>query len=132
MTLDRHTKDFAKKLSRLCLGADGQIDPARVEAVLATLRTQKPRLQRPILKALLHYLQIEDRRNVLRYEYSGVIDAGALENLRKHYNDKYRRALRLELQANAALLAGLRISIGDDVYEYSAASRLDTLRSALA
>jgi len=132
MTLDRKHKDFAKKLACLSLGADGQVDPARVQAVLEALRPYKPRMLRLLLKAYLRRLLVEDRRGLLRYEYSGLIAPAELESLHAHFNQKYRRPLRLELQADDQLLAGLRITIGDDVYEYSASSRLDRLRSALA
>jgi F-type H+-transporting ATPase subunit delta len=131
MTLDRKHKDLTKKLARLSLGADGQLEQARVDAVLSSLRSYPPRLLRHLLKAYLHYLKIEDLRGVLLYEYSGLIGTDTLESLRQHFNQKYQRALRLELKPNDSLLAGLRISIGDDVFEYSASSRLETLRSAM-
>ena len=131
MTLDRKHKDFAKKLVRLSLDGEGQIDPARVQAVMEALRSYKPRMQRLLLKAYLRRLLIEDRRGLLLYEYSGLIPPAELESLRAHYSQKYRRLLRLELQADNQLLAGLRVTIGDDVYEYSASSRLDRLRAAL-
>ena len=132
MTLDRKHRDFAKKLARLSLNGDGQVDPARVQAVMEALRPYKPRMQRLLLKAYLNRLLVEDARGLLRYEYSGLIAPTELDSLRTHFSQKYRRPLRLELQADDQLLAGLRVTIGDDVYEYSASSRLDHLRAALA
>ena len=132
MTLDRKHKDFTKKLARLSLTPDGQIESSRVDAVLASLRAQKPRLLRPLLKAYLRYLQIEDRRSRLLVEHAGTVAPAELESLRAKYTKQYRRELRLETRENAALLAGLRMSIGDDIYETSAANRLTALANALA
>jgi hypothetical protein len=131
MRLDRKHRDFAKKLARLSVGADGQIDPAHVNGVIEALHSYQPRVRRALLKSYLHFLTIEDRRGCLRYEYAGVIGPGELAALNQHFNQKYRRPLRLELQARDDLLAGVRVCIADDVYEYSAANRLNTLRTAL-
>jgi F-type H+-transporting ATPase subunit delta len=132
MPLARHQKDFAKKLTHLSLDEGGQVDPARVETVLAALRAHPARTRRALLKAYLHYLAAEDRRGRLLYEYSGLVDPAQLETLRARYAQKYARVLRLELRSNPQLLAGLRLTIGDDIYEYSAAGRLAALAGALA
>jgi F-type H+-transporting ATPase subunit delta len=132
MNLVRQQKDFAKKLARLSLGSDGQIDGERAQAGMESLRPLKPRVQRALLKAYLHYLRIEDRRARMLYEYAGLIDPSELERLRTHYSQKYGRNLRVDLKPNPALLAGLRLSIGDDIYENSASGRLAALASALA
>jgi F-type H+-transporting ATPase subunit delta len=132
MRLDRKHRHFTKRLARLSLGDDGQIDPARADAVLGSLRAYPIRLQRALLKAYLHYLEIEDHRGRLLYEYSGIISPAELESLRQHFDKKYGRSLRLELKNNSDLLAGLRVSIGDEVFEYSASNRLANLQAALA
>jgi F-type H+-transporting ATPase subunit delta len=130
--LDPSHRDFAKKLVRLTLDEGGQIDPARADAVLGALRGHKPRVLRAILKAYLHYLEIEDRRGCLAVECAGAIDPAALESLRAGLAKKYRRALRLEVRDNPALIAGLRLAVADDIYECSVAGRLHALSNALA
>lgn len=82
MTLDRQYKDFAKKLARLSLDAGSQLDPARVDAVLSSLRGHPPRVQRAILKAYLRYLQIEDRRGRILVEHAGDASPADLDALR--------------------------------------------------
>jgi F0F1-type ATP synthase delta subunit len=129
--LNRQQKDFAKKLARLSLDAGSQIDPARVDAVISTLRNHAPRVQRAILKAYLRYLQIEDRRSRILVEHSGDAASAGLEALRTRLEKKYGRALRLEARENPALIAGLRASVGDDIYESSISSRLTALATAL-
>ena len=99
MTLDRKQKDFAKRLARLSLDAGSQIEPARVEAVLSSLRGHPPRIQRALLKAYLRYLQIEDRRSRILIEHAGDATPAELESLRARLEKKYRRALRLESRA---------------------------------
>jgi F0F1-type ATP synthase delta subunit len=131
MTLDRHQKDFAKRLARLSLDAGSQIEPARVEAVLSSLRGHPPRIQRAILKAYLRYLQIEDRRSRILIEHAGDANPVDLESLRSRLEKKYGRALRLVARENSALIAGLRASVADDIYESSISSRLTALATAL-
>ena len=131
MTLDRQQKDFAKKLARLSLYAGSQIDPARVDAVLSSLGAHAPRVRRAILKAYLRYLQIEDRRSRILVEHAGDATSAGLDALRASLEKKYGRALRLETRENPALLAGLRASVADDIYESSISSRLAALATAL-
>lgn len=132
MLLDRKQRDLAKKLARMSLDASGQIDAARVDAVLSSLRHHKPRVQRAILKAYLHYMQIEDRRTCLLVEHAGNIGPAELEALRARLTKKYGRTLRLETRENPALIAGMRATVADDIYETSVANRLATLQNALA
>ena len=131
MTLDRKQKDLAKKLARLSLDAGGQISAERVQAVLSSLGSQTVRARRALLKAYLHYLQIEDRRSRLLVEHAGAIAPAELEAMRNRLGKKYGRTLRLETRENTALLAGLRASVGDDIYETSIAGRLAALQTAL-
>ncbi len=131
MTLDRQYKDFAKKLARLSLDAGSQLDPARVDAVLSSLRGHPPRVQRAILKAYLRYLQIEDRRGRILVEHAGDASPADLDALRNRLEKKYGRALRLEAREAPALIAGLRASVADDIYEASLSSRLTALQTAL-
>jgi F-type H+-transporting ATPase subunit delta len=131
VTLDRKQKDLAKKLARLSLDAGGQISTERVQAVLSSLGGQTVRARRALLKAYLHYLQIEDRRSRLLVEHAGDISPSELESMRDRLGKKYGRTLRLETRVNAALIAGLRASVGDDIYESSVAGRLAALQSAL-
>ncbi len=131
MLLDRKQKDFAKKLARLSLDTGGQIDAARVDAVISSLRVNKARVQRALLKAYLHHLQVEDRRSRVLVEHAGTADAASLESMRAGLAKKYGRNLRLESRENPALIAGLRASVGDDIYESSISIRLAALQTAL-
>jgi F0F1-type ATP synthase delta subunit len=132
MALDRQQQDFAKKLARLSLDAGGQIDPARVDAVLSSLRGRSPRVQRALLKAYLRHMQVEDRRGRLLVEHAGNATSSDLDALRNRLEKKYNRALILEARENPTLIAGLRASVGDDIYESSLSHRLAALETALA
>jgi len=132
MAHQRQHKDFAKKLARLSLDAGGQIDASRVNAVIESLRSHPPRAQRGILKAYLHYLQIEDRRGRVVVEYSGETPPSGLESLRARLEGKYGRTLIMEARENSALIAGMRASVADDIYESSVSGRLAALSSALS
>jgi F0F1-type ATP synthase delta subunit len=116
----------------MSLDAGGQLDASRVDAVLVSLRGQKPRVQRAILKAYLHYIEIEDRRSRVSIEHAGNVGPAELEALRARLAKKYGRALRLETRENPALIAGLRASVADDIYESSVSSRLANLQNTFA
>ena len=64
-------------------------------------------------------------------EYAGRPNEEALQPLRLKLSEHYGRNIELELRENADLLVGIRITVGDDVYEDSADTRLRPLARAL-
>ena len=61
----------------------------------------------------------------------GKPDEEALQALKQRLAEHYGRSIDMELHENADLLVGIRITVGDDVYEDSAATRLRPLARAL-
>ena len=66
-----------------------------------------------------------------RVEYAGIPDEETLQALKQRLTEHYGRSVDMELYENADLLVGIRITVGDDVYEDSAATRLRPLARAL-
>lgn len=130
---DKNLQKVTAKLAELSRGANGQIDAARVKAVLAELPKAFPPAQlRPILEAFYAAIARELRFSEARIEYAGTLDAGTAKAIAAHFSALYKRPIAPVATENAALLGGLRVQVGDDVYDASLAGTLARLRASLA
>lgn len=128
-TLRKH----AARLVELARGADGRIDAARVRAILAELPRAFPGAAlRPLLEAFYAAVARELRFSEARIEFAGTLPAGTADALAAHFSALYRRAVTPVATENPALLGGVRVQVGDDVYDASLAGALSRLRASLA
>lgn len=128
-TLRKH----AARLVELARGADGRIDAARVRAILAELpRAFPPTALRPLLEAFYAAVARELRFSEARIEFAGTLPAGTADALAAHFSALYERAVAPVATENPALLGGVRVQVGDDVYDASLAGTLARLRASLA
>ncbi len=126
MRASKKSQQFARQLFRLSL-ADGQVSAERVSAVLAHLAHQPPRQPLAVLRHYQRLITTQLARNSALVEHGGAIDDGLLRSLEAAFTRKYQRPIAASARPNPALLAGLRIRIGDDLYESSIAGQLAAL-----
>ena len=126
MRLSKESQQFARQLFRLSL-AEGQVSAERVSAVLAHLSRQPPRQPLAVLRHYQRLITTQLARNSALVEHGGAIDDSLLRSLEAAFTRKYQRPITASARPNPALIAGLRIRIGDDLYESSIASQLAAL-----
>jgi F-type H+-transporting ATPase subunit delta len=126
MRATKESQQLARRLFRLSL-ADGQVSPERVSAVLAYLAAHPPRQLLPVLKYYQRLIAAQLARNRARVEHAGAVTEAMLRTIANGFAQRYRRPVTAVAEPNSALVAGLRISIGDDVYESTILSQLAAL-----
>jgi F-type H+-transporting ATPase subunit delta len=126
MRASKQSRQFARQLFRISL-ADGQVSAERVSAVLAHIAHQPPRQPLAVLRHYQRLITNQLARNSALVEYAGVIDDGMLRTIEAAFTRGYQRPITASAKPNPALIAGLRIRIGDDLYESSIASELAAL-----
>lgn len=131
MQKDTAHKEYAKKLVQIAL-VDGQVSGERVSAILQALKTKPPRKLAVLLKYFHLYMRREIRNSQIKIEYAGQLKQGTVDSLKTSLSTTYKRPLTVTTEENAKLIAGLRVSISDDVYDSTVASRLAALRNATA
>ena len=120
-------RNFARKLLALSV-EDGRVSPERVEAILEHLRNEPMHRAKPILKHFMRYINREMKKTNAVVEYSGSIDKGVLKKLTTQLSDYYNINVEIETEENPALLAGLKVHIGDDVWDDTVSGHLATLK----
>jgi F-type H+-transporting ATPase subunit delta len=110
---------------------DGLVSAERVQAVLATLRKHPPRKPKTVLKHYLYYIKQEINRSRAVIEYAGQIDEAGIAAIENYLSKNYNRTITTTTVENEDLIAGFRISIGDDIFDASVAGRLNNLAKSV-
>ncbi len=126
MRASRQSQQFARQLFRLSIEG-GQISAERVSGVLAHIARHPPR--QPLAVLRLYHRLVADQlaRNRALVEHGGPVDDSLLRAIETAFTRKYQRPVAAVARSNPDLIAGLRIRVGDDVYESSIAGELAVL-----
>jgi F-type H+-transporting ATPase subunit delta len=120
---------YAKQLVQLSL-VDGSVSADQVAGVLAYLEKNPPARLPLILQTYRKLIAAEIARGEARVEHAGPVASESLTAIAAALAKRYGRPVTAVSTSNPALLAGLRVSIGDDVYESSVAGQLAALAAA--
>ena len=110
---------------------EGALSADRVAGVLAYIEKHRPANTLAVLKAYQRLVAAEFARSRAVVEHAGSINDATLATIAAAMTKKYARAVTATARPNAALLAGLRVRVGDDTYESSVAGQLATLAAAV-
>lgn len=129
MKINREARQTAKKLFKLSL-VNGRLDEARVRETVDALCTQKPRNHLAIVTRLLKLVEIEVAENTVSVSSAVELpDRGA--SAFSALETKFGPALQKNYTVNPALIGGLRVQRGSDVWDDSVRGRLDTLQKSI-
>lgn len=129
MRTSKQSQQFARQLYRLSLEND-QVSPERVGAVLVYLRGHPPRESLAVLREYRRLVARQLARSHAIVEHAGAIDDAILHALADALSRRYARPVTATARIEPRLIAGLRIRIGDDLYESSIAGQLAALKAA--
>jgi F-type H+-transporting ATPase subunit delta len=123
-------QQFARQLFTLSV-VDGAVSAERVAGVLDYVEKHRPANPVLLLKAYYRLVATELAKGEALVEHAGSIDDGTLAAIAAAMSRKYGRPVVATAKPNAALLAGLRVHVGDDIYEASLAGQLAALASSV-
>jgi len=126
----KKAQQLARQLFKLSV-VDGAVSADRVAGVLGFLEKHRPSNPLMVLKAYRRLIAAEIARSRAVVEHAGPVGAGALEAITAAMSRRYGRRVTTLSRPEPSLLAGLRVRIGDDVYETSVAGQLDALSATV-
>jgi F-type H+-transporting ATPase subunit delta len=126
----KKAQQFARQLFKMSV-VDGVVSTERVGGVLAYLEKNRPANPLMVLKAYQRLVKTEVAKGQAIVEHAGAINDSVLTAIAAAMTKKYNRAVVATAKPNAALLAGLRVHVGDDIYESSVAGQLAALAAAV-
>jgi len=110
---------------------DGSLSAERVAAVLQYIEKHRPAQTLAVLRAYQRLIAAEVARGQAVIEHAGAVSEAALTGISTAMTKRYGRKVAGLARRNDALIAGLRIRVGDDVFESSVAGQLAALSAAV-
>jgi F-type H+-transporting ATPase subunit delta len=126
MKRDKKITQLAKKLVELSKD-NGVVTEARVGEVLAGLKQVKHRDHLTVLKTFLSYLRREVALQTAVVSTPASLSADAIKDIEAYFTNIYGRSISAVTQQDTSLIAGVRVRVGDDVYDASISGRLQRL-----
>jgi F-type H+-transporting ATPase subunit delta len=110
---------------------EGKLDKEKISHMVETLLAEKPRHYVDALKDYQRLIRLETEKRHAVIESATQLNSALADqivtNLRRRYGDD----LTTEFRTNPDLLGGLRIKIGDDLWDGSIKTRLHKLQEQL-
>ena len=126
----KQIQQLAKQFFKMSV-VDGALSAERVAGVLAYVEKHRPAQPLAVLKAYQRLVAAEFARGQAVVEHAGPVNDSLLGSIAAAMTKKYSRPVTSVAKRNDALLAGVRVRIGDDLYESSVAGQLAVLKQAV-
>jgi len=123
-----------RQLSRGMLRAsftDAQLDKGKISALVQSLVTKKPRHYIDVLQHYKRLLRLEIEKRHARIESAMKLDAQTSTQVVDRLKLKYGNDLTADFEVDPALLGGLRVRVGSDVWDGTLRNRLERLQQQL-
>lgn len=126
----KQTQQLARQFFKLSF-VDGVVSPERVAGVLQYVEKHRPPHGLAVLKAYQRLIAAEIARGQAVIEHAGPVSEAVVAGIVTAMSRKYGRRISSVTKRKDALLAGLRVRVGDDVYESSVGGQLAALAEAV-
>jgi len=129
MKITKQAQREARQLFRSCVG-NGVLDEARVRQAVDLLADLKPRGYLGILSRLHRLVKLDVAKRTVRVENAVATSPAQMASLKASLEQHYGPGLDITYGTNPALIGGLRIQVGSDLYDGTVKTRLEKLQQS--
>jgi F-type H+-transporting ATPase subunit delta len=129
MKISKTAAAAARRLFGLC-HTGGRFDESKLRQVITGLIESKPRDYRAILAAIQRLTRLELEHRKVTIESAVEMDEATRQRVAAGLTNQYGEGLEFQYQVTPALLGGLRIRVGNDVFDGSVQGRIDRFANA--
>ncbi|MFT6179185.1 MAG: F-type H+-transporting ATPase subunit delta [Akkermansiaceae bacterium] len=130
MKVSKAAQSTARRIFRLC-SQNGQMNEEHLRIAIAKLSTEKPRGYRGMLQSLRRLIRAEIAEKQVTVESATALDQPTVSTLENSLRQQYGQDLIFDFKTNPELLGGLRVRVGNDVFDGSVKARLQRLTDSL-
>ena len=130
MNRDQKITKLAKKLLELSKD-NGVVTESKVAKVLAGFQQVQHRRHLTVLKTFLNYLSREVALQTAVVSTPTGLSDDALKAIEVQFSKLYNRPVNTVIQPDTSLIAGIRVRVGDDVYDASIAGCLQRIAESV-
>ena len=126
MKVSKQSRRDAKQLFQSCQ-VGGALDEGRVRQAVALLIEKKPRGYFGTLQELQRLVKLDVNNRSARVESTVALSEAQQQEVRASLGRLKGADVEVEFAENADLIGGMRVKLGDDVYDGSVKTRLSRL-----
>ncbi len=126
MKISRDARRQARQLFELSL-VDGRLDVVRLHRIFAEVAEQKPRQYLQMLKELTRLVRLEVASHHAIIESAVPLEPAKIREFEAGLHSRFGE-LTTEFRENPELIGGLRVQIGNDVWDGSVRARLEAIK----
>jgi len=130
MKINKEIRRRSREMLRASF-TDGQLDPGRITSLVDSLIARRPRHYVEILKNYRRLLRLELEKRQAKIETASEVDSATTSELVANLKRKYGSDLTTDFVVNPELLGGMRIRVGNDVWDGTVRNRLERLQQEL-
>ena len=127
MKVSKQARREAKQLFR-AVKVNGVLDEAKARRVVDEVLAQKPRGYMGVLSHFQRLLKIDMEGRSARIESVQPLDDAQQNGVKAALTKRYGAGLSFTFAQNPALIGGMRVKVGGDVFDGSIQSRLAQLQ----
>ena len=127
MKISKEIRRLSRSLLRASF-ADGQLDSKKVASLVESIIAEKPRHYIRLLENYHRLLRLELEKRRATIESATALDPEVGQQITSELERKYGAGLTTEFVVNPALLGGVRVRVGSDVWDSSVRNRLERLQ----
>jgi F-type H+-transporting ATPase subunit delta len=124
--IGKQARRDAKQIFQACR-VNGVLEEGRVRQAVQAVITRKPRGYVGILSHFQRLVKLDVERRAARIESAIALTPAQQAAIQASLTRRYGSGLDLSFTQNPALIGGLRIKVGSDVYDGSIHARLNAL-----
>jgi F-type H+-transporting ATPase subunit delta len=128
MKISKQARRDGKSLFNVCR-VNGVLDENRVRQTVTAVIAQKPRGYVAMLSHFQRLVKLDIERRTGRVESAGPVSEALQQSVTANLAARYGAGLNVNFAVNPALIGGLRVKVGSDVYDGSVKARLAELET---
>nr|NIS40643.1 F0F1 ATP synthase subunit delta [Desulfuromonadales bacterium] len=129
MKVSREAASTARRAFRLCLEGD-RVNDDKLRGIFKKVAAAKPRGWQAILHELKKLVRLELEKRQVRVESAAGLTDQEVARVKAELSKQYGEGLEFDFAVNPELLGGLRVRVGNDVWDGSVKTRLERLSNA--
>ena len=130
MKSNRQITRAARRLFRLSL-VDGALDETRTKEIARRIALSGRRGSKAVLKHFVRLVRLDQARHLALVESAAPLPFDVQETVTAGLTGLYGPAVKPTFIVTPALLGGMRVKVGSDVYDGSVRARLAALEARL-
>ena len=130
MKISKQARRDGKSLFNTCR-VSGVLDEARVRKTVSLVIAQKPRGYVAILSHFQRLVKLDIERRSARVESAVAASETLQASMKANLAARYGQGLSVTFAVNPALIGGLRVKVGSDVFDGTVRARLDALADSI-